>query len=70
MPSNYTAFAGSKRIASGPPEQVALVVKAALDANGERQLLVFDDINGGLVDFDPARHARGNLGAIGDRTSA
>ena len=52
MPSNYTAFAGSKRIASGPPEQVALVVKAALDANGERQLLVFDDINGGLVDFD------------------
>jgi hypothetical protein len=52
MPTNCTAFAGSKRIASGPPEQVVLAVKAALDANKEHELLVFDDINGGLVDFD------------------
>jgi hypothetical protein len=52
MPTTCTAFAGSKRIASGPPEQVVLAVKAALDADKERELLVFDDINGGLMDFD------------------
>jgi uncharacterized protein len=52
VPSKCTAFAGSKRIASGPPEQVVLAVKAALDANKENELLVFDDINGGLMDFD------------------
>jgi hypothetical protein len=52
MPTNCTAFAGSKRLASGPPEQVALAVKAALDANTEHELLVFDDISGGPVDFD------------------
>jgi hypothetical protein len=52
MPTTCTAFADSKRIASGPPEQVALAVKAALDANEEHQFLVFDDTSGGLVDFD------------------
>jgi hypothetical protein len=52
MPANCTAFAGSKRIASGPPEQVALAVKAALGADAGHPLLVFDDLNGSLVDFD------------------
>jgi hypothetical protein len=52
MPANCTAFAGTKRIASGPPEQVALAVKAALGANEGHPLLVFDDLHGSLVDFD------------------
>ncbi len=52
MPTTCTAFAGSKRIASGPPDQVALALKAALNAKAEHPLLVFDDINGSLVDFD------------------
>jgi hypothetical protein len=52
MPTTCTAFAGFKRIASGPPEQVVLAVKAALDANGAHPPLVFDDISGRLVDFD------------------
>jgi uncharacterized protein len=52
MSTTCTAFAGSKRIASGPPEQVALAVKAALDANEGHPLLVFDDTSGRLVDFD------------------
>jgi uncharacterized protein len=52
MPTTCTAFAGSNRIASGPPEQVALAAKAALDANSAQPLLVFDDLNGSLVDFD------------------
>jgi len=52
MPTTCTAFAGFKRIASGPPEQVALAAKAALDANEAQPLLVFDDISGRPVDFD------------------
>jgi hypothetical protein len=52
MPTTCTAFAGSKRIASGPPEQVALAVKAALDAKVDHQFLVFDDASGGPIDFD------------------
>jgi uncharacterized protein len=52
MPTTCTAFAGSKRVASGPPQQVALAVKAALDANSAQLLLVFDDLSGGAVDFD------------------
>jgi uncharacterized protein len=52
MPTTCTAFAGSKRIASGPREQVALAAKAALDANSAQPLLVFDDLSGSAVDFD------------------
>jgi uncharacterized protein len=52
MPTTCTAFAGFKCIASGPPEQVALAAKAALDANSAHPLLVFDDLSGTLVDFD------------------
>jgi hypothetical protein len=52
MPATCTAFAGTRRIASGPPAEVALAVKAALDANEGPPLLVFDDVGGNLVDFD------------------
>jgi uncharacterized protein len=52
MSNTCTAFAGSKHIASGPPEQVALAVKAALDSNGDHPVLVFDDVNGSPLDFD------------------
>jgi uncharacterized protein len=52
MPITCTAFAGLQRIASGPPEQVALAAKAALDADLAQPLLVFDDQSGSLVDFD------------------
>ncbi len=52
MLTTCTAFAGPIRIASGPPEQVALAAKAALEANSTQQLLVFDDLSGSLVDFD------------------
>jgi uncharacterized protein len=50
--TSCTAFAGSKRIASGPPEQVALAVKAALDADDGYPVLVFDDLNGSPLDLD------------------
>ena len=52
MPTTCTAFAGSRRIASGPLEGVALAVKAALDADSACSLLVFDDSSGKPVDFD------------------
>ncbi|HEY2226932.1 MAG TPA: DUF2239 family protein [Xanthobacteraceae bacterium] len=52
MRATCTAFAGSRRIASGPLDEVALAVKAALDANENHPLLVFDDISGKLMDFD------------------
>ena len=52
MSTTCTAFAGSKCIASGFPAQVALAVKAALDAPEGHPLLVFDDMSGSLVDFD------------------
>jgi hypothetical protein len=52
MSSICTAFAGSERIASGPPEKVALAVKAAVDAAEGRPLLVFDDSSGAVLEFD------------------
>ncbi len=52
MTTACTAFAGSRRIASGPPEQVAVAAKAALEAGGTHPVLVFDDSKGSLVDFD------------------
>jgi hypothetical protein len=52
MPTTCTAFAGTRRIASGPPEQVALAVKAASDAEGDGLLLIFDDVSGASMDFD------------------
>jgi hypothetical protein len=52
MLTTCTAFAGTRRIASGPTEQVALAVKAALDAKGDGLLLIFDDVSGASMDFD------------------
>jgi hypothetical protein len=52
MSTICTAFAGSELIASGPPEKVVRAVKAAVDAAEGRPLLVFDDSNGNLLDFD------------------
>jgi uncharacterized protein len=52
MSNTCTAFAGPRRVASGPPAEVAMAVKAALDAHEDRPLLVFDDVSGKPVDFD------------------
>jgi uncharacterized protein len=47
-----TAFAGSRRIASGALADVARQVKAALDAGEPAALLVWDDDTGELVELD------------------
>ncbi|MDR3526182.1 MAG: DUF2239 family protein [Rhizomicrobium sp.] len=48
----YTAFAASKRLASGGLGEVALAVKAAITADPEACLLTFDDATGKVVDLD------------------
>jgi hypothetical protein len=50
--TRYTAFEGEKCIAAGPPATVALAVKRALEEDGARRILVFDDRTGRAVDFD------------------
>jgi hypothetical protein len=52
MAAGCTAFAGSKRIASGEASQVALAVKAATAAGESGAILVFDNVTSRLVEFD------------------
>lgn len=47
-----TAFAGERRIAAGPLRDVALAVKAHVDAYPESQVLVFDNTSAQPVEFD------------------
>ena len=49
---NFTAFAGTSRIASGPLVEVALAVKAAGEGDTSLQILTFDDATGRVVDLD------------------
>lgn len=47
-----TAFDGDRLLATGPAWTVALAVKRALEADGGRAILIFDDRTGRGVDFD------------------
>jgi hypothetical protein len=47
-----TAFADARRIAAGPPGEVAVGVKRFLDSEPDALVLVFDDATGRAVDFD------------------
>jgi hypothetical protein len=58
--TNCIAFDGKTRLASGGLADVALCVKAALDADLERQILVFDAHTSRPIDFD----LRGDAAAI------
>lgn len=51
MSDTHTAFAGSRKLGSGPLSTIARAVKAAHDA-GEPHLLVFDDATGRVADLD------------------
>jgi hypothetical protein len=48
----FTAFAGSERVAAGDPFGVAQVVKALMAARELRSILVFSDQTGRQVDID------------------
>lgn len=59
-PEMCSAFAGTARIASGPPVEVARAVKARLDDDPELAVLVFDDATGAPVELD----LRGTLSEV------
>jgi len=46
------AFCDGRKLAAGNPGAVALAVKAALAANAEQQILVFDAVTSQPIDFD------------------
>lgn len=48
----YTAFSGTRRIASGDLRATLLQAKAAFDAGPAESLLIFEDQTGQQVDFD------------------
>ncbi|WNZ64228.1 DUF2239 family protein [Myxococcus sp. MxC21-1] len=54
--TTWTAFAGQRLIASGPPADVILAARRALDTGESAPLLLFDDTTGRTVDF----HLRGS----------
>ncbi|AEI67629.1 DUF2239 family protein [Corallococcus macrosporus] len=54
--TTWTAFAGQRLLASGPPADVVLAARRALDAGESAPLLLFDDATGRTVDF----HLRGS----------
>jgi hypothetical protein len=50
--TNCSAFDGGRLIAAGPLKEVALAVKAALDAGAAGPVLTFDDADGAVIDLD------------------
>lgn len=59
-PADCIAFGAGKRLAKGSQIDVALAVKAALDADNAQQILVFDAWTSRPIDFD----LRGDAAAI------
>ena len=50
--ATYTAFAGERRIASGPLGRLIPQVKAHLDRRRDDPVLIFEDRTGRQIDFD------------------
>ena len=73
-----TAFAGLRRIASGPLSAVARAVREAVDAGERDAVLIFDDATSRVVDVDlrgtpddvAARYGAGANGSAGARPTA
>lgn len=61
--STYTAFAGSRRVATGPLDRLLPAVKAFVDGTDSLQILIFEDQTGKEVDFD----LRGSVQEVLDR---
>jgi hypothetical protein len=59
----FSAFAGTRLVASGPLREVLTGIKSWLERRERVQLLVFDDQSGRAVDFD----LRGTLQQVLDR---
>ncbi len=50
--SVFTAFLGSRRLASGPLGQVALAVKKVVDRGAQQPVLIYNDTTGRAIDID------------------
>jgi hypothetical protein len=50
--SVFTAFLGSRRLASGALDQVALAAKKALDRGAKQPVLIYNDSTGRAIDID------------------
>jgi hypothetical protein len=50
--TEYTAFLGIKRLASGPLSQVALAAKKAIDRGAQQPVLIYNDSTGRAIDID------------------
>jgi len=50
--SVYTVFLGSKQLASGRLDQVALIAKKALDRGTSQPVLIYNDSTGRAIDID------------------
>jgi hypothetical protein len=51
MRTGWTAFSGDRKLVSGAPLEVALVVRAAIERDAQAVVLLFDDGTGGTVDL-------------------
>jgi uncharacterized protein len=51
-PKHFTAFVGSRRLASGLLADVALVVRKASKSTGAEPIIIFDDATGRPIDLD------------------
>ena len=49
---SWTAFEGTRRIATGDLVQVALVVKAAIDRGTDAAVMILDDVDSQRIDID------------------
>jgi hypothetical protein len=52
LQKTFTAFAGSRRLSSGPLIEVALAVRNAIESGTTDALLTFDDATGRVIDLD------------------
>jgi hypothetical protein len=59
----HTAFAGHRRLASGPLQEVALAAQTATASGVTVPVLIYDDATGRLVDIDPRAEIDPTVGA-------
>src|SRR5580704_15606612 len=50
--SGFTAFIGSRRLASGSLDQVAMAAKKAVDRGAQQPVLIYNDSTGRAIDID------------------
>src|ERR1700732_1469097 len=49
---DFTAFIGTRRLTSGPLDQVALAAKKAVDRGTQHPVLIYNDNTGRAIDID------------------